>query len=227
MATKKAKPDNIHHLTSPTSILSEPVSSLPGVGYSLLQKLHHHKIKTCADLQKHSLTALQSLFGSKTGETLHNFSHGIDTRPLKNLKRRTIGVECNWGVRFENQSQVDVFMSELTKELLLRCEDNNITSAKSITVKLKKRQSGQGEASKFLGCGVCDNFSKMINFGGRLVWERNSIAETGLRVLKEFGVDVEEIRGVGIQMNQVVYEDEKSEQPGNYNEWYLELICDK
>jgi len=62
------------------------------------------KINTCK-------SKLQQLFGEKKGEMLYNFPRGIDTRELKlDDVRKSVGVDINWGVRFNQLEQVCIFL---------------------------------------------------------------------------------------------------------------------
>jgi nucleotidyltransferase/DNA polymerase involved in DNA repair len=58
-------------------------NSLTGVGWSMGRRLEAINVKTCKDLTKISKAVLTQEYGAKTGETLYNFSRGIDERPLK------------------------------------------------------------------------------------------------------------------------------------------------
>ena len=80
---------------------SQKVDDLPGVGWSLGQKLQTLGAKTCADLQKFSCQALQKEFGPKTGLLLYQYCRGIDDRNLKTEReRRSVSAEINYGIRF-------------------------------------------------------------------------------------------------------------------------------
>ena len=80
---------------------SQKVDDLPGVGWSLGQKLQTLGAETCADLQKFSCQALQKEFGPKTGILLYQYCRGIDDRNLKTEReRRSVSAEINYGIRF-------------------------------------------------------------------------------------------------------------------------------
>ena len=80
---------------------SQKVDDLPGVGWSLGQKLQTLGAETCADLQKFSCQALQKEFGPKTGLLLYQYCRGIDDRNLKTEReRRSVSAEINYGIRF-------------------------------------------------------------------------------------------------------------------------------
>lgn len=85
---------------------SQNVDDLPGVGWSLGQRLETMGVKTCSDLQKLSLQALQKEFGQKTGLQLYQYCRGIDDRTLRTEReRKSVSAEINYGIRFKKVSQ--------------------------------------------------------------------------------------------------------------------------
>ena len=85
---------------------SQKVDDLPGVGWSLGQRLETLGVKTCSDLQKLSLQALQKEFGQKTGLQLYQYCRGIDDRTLRTEReRKSVSAEINYGIRFTKVSQ--------------------------------------------------------------------------------------------------------------------------
>jgi DNA repair protein REV1 len=112
------------------------------------------------------MTLLQEKFGKKTGETLYKFARGIDNRPLAvNQPRQSVSAEVSvsqirgtswcqkkillmlfqfqWGVRFENDEQVEDFVLGLCKEVQKRlrqigCRGKSVTLKVSKSVQIKK-----------------------------------------------------------------------------------------
>ena len=77
------------------------MEDLPGVGWSLRDKLRTLGVETCSDLQKLSCQVLQGEFGAKTGVVLYQSSRGIDHRTLKTQReRKSVSAEINYGIRF-------------------------------------------------------------------------------------------------------------------------------
>ncbi len=74
LATKKAKPNGIYHLTLEESeyfIKQLPIRDIPGIGWSAETKLHDlFKVQTCQDLLMVSLQSLKNEFGVKTAEKM-------------------------------------------------------------------------------------------------------------------------------------------------------------
>jgi hypothetical protein len=111
LATKQAKPNGCVYV-APDKVLEFvsglKVEELPGVGYHLNDKLKQKGITSVPELRAVSLSALQTEFGSKTGEMLFNYSRGSDVRGLQLERvRRSVGVEVNWGVRFDDDTLVE------------------------------------------------------------------------------------------------------------------------
>ena len=139
------------------------VRELPGIGRKLEAKLNAQGIHEIGDLTSHPLAWLQKEFGHKTGEMLHNFSRGNDSRAHEQQQeRKSIGIDCNWGVRMTTMEETIQFLLQLSEELSNRLETAKV-SILSITLKLRVRSPGAPlDPSKFLGLGVTDGFSRSI-----------------------------------------------------------------
>lgn len=74
-------------------VVSLPVGRIPGVGSVLRDKLRQQGIENCGQLQAFSKTMLAQHFGSMA-ERLHDFSRGVDERPVKTgHSRKSLSVE--------------------------------------------------------------------------------------------------------------------------------------
>jgi DNA repair protein REV1 len=61
---------------------------------------------------------MQRELGEKTGENLWLMAHGRDLRLVQPPKpRKSLGAEVNWGIRFRNQQDADVFLLKLSGEV--------------------------------------------------------------------------------------------------------------
>jgi DNA polymerase-4 len=70
-----------------------PIDKIWGVGKVTASKMHARGIKTCGDLQKFTVAELTALYGS-WGFTLHEYSRGIDNRPVRvSRERKSLSVE--------------------------------------------------------------------------------------------------------------------------------------
>lgn len=204
LSTRQAKPNGVFYLHPDrvTEFLSnEPVENMPGVGWQLSRTLKEDfKVSKIGDLAKVPLPALQKRFGPKVGQSLNDMAKGIDMRPLANVPRGTIGVDINWGIRFETQAQVDSFWLDLSKEVVDRLNDEGVLAG-SMTVKMRMRRPGQGEAAKFLGCGICNLYSKQISIP-QYSNDPDLLQKQAIACHSSWGVPVKEIRGMGLQLNK-------------------------
>ncbi|KAM3578463.1 deoxycytidyl transferase [Umbelopsis sp. WA50703] len=205
LATKKAKPCGQYFIGN-GDILDFlepiPVEHLPGIGYAMEEKLNNLKISTIGDLRGFPMTLLQEKFGKKTGETLYKFARGIDNRPLAvNQPRQSVSAEVSWGVRFENDEQVEDFVLGLCKEVQKRLRQIGCRG-KSVTLKVKRRQLDATESSKHLGHGLCDSFSKSAALEFHTD-DAQLIFEVALNLLKCYKFNAEDIRGLGVQIQKL------------------------
>jgi len=119
------------------------VDELPGVGWAISKQLAGLGIRTMRDMRQHNCEELQRVFGQKVGENLYNFARGKDDRPLVSVQpRKTVGAEVNWGIRFEEETQVHKFLKDLAAEVARRLQE---AGAAGRTIMLKvwySRRSG-------------------------------------------------------------------------------------
>ncbi|KAJ3339737.1 deoxycytidyl transferase [Gonapodya sp. JEL0774] len=208
VATKKAKPNGAFYLGMENAsefLAGQKVDSLPGVGWAIARKLlEEKKITTVGQLAQLSKAELQRDFGDKTGESLYNFARGIDDRVIKrDAQRSTVSAEVNWGVRFENRDQLDTFLSQdLTKEVVKRLAKVAKKGA-AITLKVLKKKPEAHVATKSLGHGWTDAFSKTRQLGVATN-DVDVIGREVLGLLRGFELDPLDVRGLGISMSRLV-----------------------
>ncbi|KAI8980544.1 hypothetical protein BDB01DRAFT_234843 [Pilobolus umbonatus] len=198
MATKKAKPANQFYCQSEKEIESllsdQSVKELPGVGYAIAEKLSRMNVTTIYQLRNCSLAELQSKLGQKMGQTLYNYSRGIDERELVlNQPRQSVSAEVNWGVRFESE--------ENEREVAQRLQ-NIDRKAKSITVKVLKRLETASEASKNLGHGEVNSYYKSYTCSDYMNCPEY-IFKHAYSMIKSFRFSYADIRGIGIQLTKL------------------------
>ncbi|KAG2229942.1 hypothetical protein INT48_001208, partial [Thamnidium elegans] len=206
LSTKRAKPagqfycqtqDDIESLLENTS-----VSELPGVGYAITQKLKDLNIETITEVRKISKSELQAKLGAKMGQTLFNYSRGIDDRELTtNQKRQSVSAEVNWGLRFEDEENEKTFIEGLSKEVSDRLIKLGLRG-KTITLKLMKRKQDATEAAKHLGHGKVDSFSKS-NTLANYTDDPTIINKCAYSLLKSFQISFSDVRGIGIQVTRL------------------------
>jgi len=206
IALRKAKPAGQFQL-KPEDILdfigALEVQSLPGVAYSIGGKLEEIGVKYVKDIRELSKEKLVNTLGPKTGEKIWEYSRGIDRAEVGDqVVRKSVSADVNWGVRFENQEQVDEFMVSLCGELQKRLIKENV-KGKQLTVKVMRRSPDAPlDPPKHLGHGKCDTYNKSIQLG---VATNDSAVMTKevLTVMRSFGFSPGELRGIGIQMTKL------------------------
>ncbi|KAI5749214.1 hypothetical protein M8J76_005611 [Diaphorina citri] len=209
LATKKAKPNGQFHLTPQIIsdfMLNIPLSDLPGVGHSLLFKLNSLGAQTCGDLQNISLKTLQNEVGNKNGLTLYKHCRGEDDKELTfEHQRKSVSAEVNYGIRFQNNQEMETFLKQLAGEVEKRLEEVKM-KGKCITLKLMVRSAeAPREASKFLGHGVCDYITKSSSLP-MYISQASQILKEVLFIVNKLKVDPVELRGIGIQVSKLEHQ---------------------
>lgn len=214
LATNVAKPAKSYRIGSGreeihAALRDAPLSSLQGVGHVLKKKLDELSLKTCGDILStpHVTKAwLQSNFGAKTGEMLWNSAHGLDPRALAVEKtKKTLGADVNYGLRFLTAEPVQIFISEVCAEVLKRLRVYRLKGS-LVTVKAKKRSAGAPMETtwKFLGHGVCDNYSKSLSvksaIGANPKTDQTTLSRIAQELYLSFGIVPHDLRGFGVQI---------------------------
>ncbi|KZT59731.1 DNA repair protein [Calocera cornea HHB12733] len=211
LATRKAKPAGSYHLISEdVSALLEDldIDDLHGVGWSIRDKMESNLgITKVGELAKQPKATLQKLFGPKMGEKLFSATRGIDNAQLESHKqRKSVSAEVNYGIRFETDEQAERFVRDLSREVARRLKNVNM-KGRLMTLKVMKRHPDAPiEAPKFMGHGICDSFSKSTPIsakGGFATDDADLIGEEAWKLLKSFGFDSRELRGLGIQIQKL------------------------
>ncbi|KAF8424890.1 DNA damage repair protein Mus42 [Tirmania nivea] len=207
LALRKAKPAGQYHL-KPEEVLDFlgglGLRDLPGVGHSLAGRLSEElKITTVSQLRVTSRERLRTVVGSKTGEKLWSFAHGIDHAEVGNVpERKSVGADVSWGVRFETQAQAEEFLHNLVVELHRRLVEAKV-KGKQVTVKIMKRAKDAPIVTpKFLGHGECDVFTKSIALG-MATWDQGVLAREAIAALRGYRFPPVELRGFGLQMSKL------------------------
>ncbi|XP_051882726.1 DNA repair protein REV1 isoform X2 [Pristis pectinata] len=206
MATRKAKPDGQYYLKPEEVddfIKDQLVSSLPGVGRALEYKMASFGVKTCGELQQILMPRLQKEFGPKTGQMLYRFCRGLDDRPVRTEKeRKSVSAEINYGIRFSQTKEAELFLLNLAGEIQRRLEMSRM-QGKRLTLKVMMRKPGAPtEPAKFGGHGICDNITRSVTLD-HATGNAKIISREVLNMFHMMKLDVTDMRGVGIQMNQL------------------------
>lgn len=206
LALRKAKPAGQYQL-KPEEVLDFigglEVQKLPGVAYSIAGKLEEIGIKIVKDIRETSKDKLVRTLGPKTGEKIYEYARGIDkTEVGDQVVRKSVSAEVNWGVRFENQEQVDEFIQSLCGELSKRLIKENV-KGRQLTVKVMRRSPDAPiDPPKHLGHGKCDTHNKSLQLGVATN-DTNTIAKEALATMRGFGFTPGELRGIGVQMTKL------------------------
>ncbi|XP_036080630.1 DNA repair protein REV1 isoform X2 [Rousettus aegyptiacus] len=207
MATRKAKPDGQYHLKPEEVddfIRGQLVTNLPGVGRSMESKLASLGIKTCGDLQYMTMAKLQKEFGPKTGQMLYRFCRGLDDRPVRTEKeRKSVSAEINYGIRFTQPKEAESFLLSLSEEIQRRLEAAGV-KGKRLTLKVMVRKPGAPvETAKFGGHGICDHIARTVTLD-QATDSAKIIGKATLNMFHTMKLNISDMRGVGIQVNQLV-----------------------
>ncbi|KAJ3993538.1 hypothetical protein F5050DRAFT_1577402 [Lentinula boryana] len=213
LATRRAKPAKSYHLVPGEVyefIAPLDIADLHGFGRVAKQKaLDQWGTSTLGDLEGKNKATLSAVLGKTTGETLFNLIRGVDERRLENHKeRKSVSCDINYGIRFQRNDEVKIFLEQMAKEVASRL-DAIQRCGRSITLKVMKRDpSAPVEPPKFLGHGVCNVFSKQTTFSGprgQLIAtnETKCIAEHAWRLLESLDFDPKDLRGLGVQIQKL------------------------
>ena len=206
VALRKAKPAGQFQL-KPEDILDFigelEVQSLPGVAWSTGGKLEEIGIKLVKDIRECSKERLINTLGPKTGEKLWEYARGIDRAAVgDSVVRKSVSAEVNWGVRFENQEQVDEFMHGLCGELHKRLLKERV-KGKQLTMKVMRRATDAPlDPPKHLGHGKCDTYNKSLQLGVATN-QTEVIVKEAIAMMRSFGISPGELRGIGVQMQKL------------------------
>lgn len=216
LALKKSKPDGFYYLSKDveTFLSSVSVRDLPGVGYSLVEKLCKElgsdKEPQLQDLQKFPKERLKNIFGPKTGDKLYEYSRGIDHTSIELdttsapalLGRKSVSVDVNFGIRFDDIFQVETFMASMAGEVSKRLKLLGVIGSQ-IALKLAIRaKDAPVNPPKYLGMGRCDFSNKTARLGvptndwGIIAAELKSLT----RILN---IDPKELRGVAVTISKL------------------------
>ncbi|KAI3695596.1 hypothetical protein L1987_78594 [Smallanthus sonchifolius] len=212
LATKSAKPNGQCYLPleKVNDFLKElPIKALPGIGRALEEKLKGKHVKTCGELRMISKESLQKDSGQKTGDMLWNYCRGIDNRHVSIIQEsKSVGADVNWGVRFKDSKDSQVFLLSLCKEVSLRLHGCGVRG-RTFTLKLKKRKTDE-EPVKYMGCGDCDNLSHSLTVP-MATNDVDVLQRITKQLFSHFHIDVKEIRGIGLHVT-------KLESAGNFKQ---------
>ncbi|KAF8266584.1 hypothetical protein EI94DRAFT_1701612 [Lactarius quietus] len=211
LATRRAKPAGSFHLLPAAfqDLLPDlDIQDLHGFGRAARDKATE-KLGTTnlGELAGRSKAALCDALGNAMGETLHNSIRGIDDHKLESDKpRKSVSCDINYGIRFENDEQVEAFLHQMSEEVARRLDAIN-TKGRSLTLKIMKRDpSAPVEAPKFMGHGQCVTYNKQSTLVGpdaKATSDPRVIGSLSWRLLRTLNIPPHELRGISIQIQKL------------------------
>ncbi|KAK4691653.1 hypothetical protein P7C70_g9303, partial [Phenoliferia sp. Uapishka_3] len=213
MASRVAKPAGSYHLlpSAVSAFLAPlPVDRLPGVGYSTKEKLEEKLgVTTIGGLLEVPRKMLQDAIGKQNGERFEAFARGVDDRELEGKKARgSVGAEVNYGIRFENQGEVEKFVLALGMEVAARLKKEGLR-CRHLTLKVMKRHpTAPIESAKFLGHGHCDTHSvsspvSAPGSSGKATDDGEVFGAAAWKAMQGLGFPPNELRGIGISLTKL------------------------
>ena len=206
VALRKAKPAG-QHLIKPEDVLDFTgelsVTDLPGVAWSIGNKLEEIGIKYVKDIRSLTKEKLINALGPKTGEKIWEYSRGIDKQEVGDqVARKSVSAEINWGIRFINQQQAEEFVQSLSDELSRRLFEQ-LVKGRQLTMKILRKAADAGrDPPKSLGHGKCDTFNKSIVLGVTTN-DAAVIGKEAISILRSYNFPPGELRGLGVQMQKL------------------------
>ncbi|KIW29982.1 uncharacterized protein PV07_05765 [Cladophialophora immunda] len=206
VALRKAKPAG-QHLIKPEEVLDFigelTVTDLPGVAWSIGNKLEEIGIKFVKDIRACTKDRLITTLGPKTGEKIWDYSRGIDRQEVGDqVIRKSVSAEINWGIRFVNQQQAEEFVQSLCEELSRRLLEQ-LLKGRQLTMKIMRKAADAGlDPPKNLGHGKCDTFNKSVVLGVATN-DAAILGKEAISILRGYGFPPGELRGLGVQMQKL------------------------
>jgi len=213
LAADKIKPNGCYVCRDWKELLRGlDLRDIPGVGWKSQRKLEPCGLRTVADvwdLHDEAETVLGEIIGLGNAQKIVKYCFGKDDRPVTPAVRKSIGAECNYGVRFDGPYGVDYMMQGLAKEVETRMAGAEIRGSK-LTLKVMKSKDTTKVPGKFLGHGSCHNLSKSIDIP--LTRDKDILASVGMKLLEKLDVNVHSIRGMGIVVTSLKFDGDNDAQ---------------
>ena len=166
LAADKVKPDASKVVLDHQEILDGlSLRDLHGIGRKIEKKLtadNLHTVNDVWDLGDDAERVLSEVVGIASAQKIVNFCYGKDDRPVQPQVRKTIGAECNYGVRFDGPYGPEHMMNGLSKEVEKRMTSVAVRGSK-LTLKIMKSKQPSKMPGKFLGHGLCEHLSKSVD----------------------------------------------------------------
>ena len=185
---------------------------IPGVGRKSQKKLESRalcKVTDVWDLGDEAETVLGEIIGLGNAQKIVKYCFGKDDRPVTPAVRKSIGAECNYGVRFDGPYGVDYMMQGLAKEVETRMSAAEIRGSK-LTLKIMKSKDTTKVPGKFLGHGSCHNLSKSSDIP--MTRDKDILSSAGTKLLEKLDVNMHSIRGMGLVVTSLKFDGDNEAQ---------------
>lgn len=236
LAMRKAKPANIFHLFPEDVdefLLPLDVDALPGIGWSLREKLQRELgIKTIRDLRQAAPAKLADAIGRGNSKKFTSFAFGVDDAELESQKlRQSVSTEVNYGIRFGpgRVDQVEVrcrprkrhlgdvliplappqrFVRELGDETAKRLRTAGLKARQIVLHVMIRHPDAPVDTPKFLGHGHVNQENRTSALsgsggGGGATDDGGVVGEVAWRLMSSIGAPAHELRGIGIQLTKL------------------------
>mmetsp|Transcript_10878 Transcript_10878/g.16240 ORF Transcript_10878/g.16240 Transcript_10878/m.16240 type:complete len:1078 (-) Transcript_10878:6-3239(-) len=223
LSSEKAKP-NASFVCDDWKLILNGLNlrDIPGVGYRSEQKLKENQLVTVNDvwdLGNTGETVLCNILGRGNGSKIFNFCVGEDSRTVSPMERKTIGAECNYGVRFNGPYGVDHMMKGLAKGVEKRMHNVGVRGRR-LTLKLMERMEDAKEPAKFNGHGLCNSYSKACDLPCNKPTRDYSIfTSAGMKLFQQMDVNTADIRGLGIVISSLEKDGVQTNQSDKISSW--------
>lgn len=138
--------------------------------------------------------------------------------------RKSVSAEVNYGIRFNEYSELEKFLIQLCGEVHSRLQKIK-RKGKCITLKIMVRaKNAPIETAKFMGHGFCDYLNKSItlsNFTDSL----EVITKNVLTTMKSLNIPPKELRGIGIQITKLNTPPNDHEMKGMINKKENDIVA--
>lgn len=198
-----------------------PLRDLPGIGRKLEKRLQPHNISTVNDVwDLGDASVLSEIIGRGTAQKIIKFCQGKDERSVTPVVRKSIGAECNYGVRFDNEMNniygVYHMIKELAKEVNKRMQSVEVMGSK-LVLKVMISADPSKMPGKFLGHGKCTSHSASQDI--QLTRDDAIISSAAMKLYKKLNVEDSSLRGMGIVVQSLRFDNEVSSSPSKLSVW--------
>lgn len=212
LATRHAKPGGSYHLKDCDIggfVDKLEVDDLQGVGYNTRHRFQ--SVFGTSNVGELKRIASQSKFvselGPKLGKQVWDKMHGIDRAELEGAKQRqSVGAAVNYGIRFQNQDEAEVFVRNLSQEVSNRLVNYGLRGKQlNVTVMIRDPEAPV-EAPKFLGHGICDVHNRSSAMGGPGGVHTNDaqiIFKAAWKLIKGLNALPNDLRGIAISCTKL------------------------